>query len=105
VSGGGHRWFNRSTGRKKPVTIIIINMIKKEAENIFKYKDLTTKIHRMCYVRARAINFYCEVLIFENILSFFLDHIYYYYYYYYYYYCHRLFLTGTSVKPAVTPTT
>jgi hypothetical protein len=28
----------------------------------------------------------------------------YYYYYYYYYYCHRPFLPGTSLEPAVTPT-
>ena len=38
--------------------------------------------------------------------SLYITHAYYYYYYYYYYYfsCHRPFLPGTSLEPAVIPT-
>jgi hypothetical protein len=31
------------------------NLIKKEAENILKYKDLTIEIQRMCNIKTKSI--------------------------------------------------
>ena len=37
------------------ITIILINVIKKETEKILKYKDLTTEIQRMWNVKTKVI--------------------------------------------------
>jgi hypothetical protein len=37
------------------VVVVIRNVIKKEAQKILKYKDLTIEIQRMCNIKARVI--------------------------------------------------
>jgi hypothetical protein len=62
-----HRWFKRNTGKKRPVTRDDKtnnnnnnnngdrNMIKKEAENILKCKDLRVDMQHMWNVKTKVI--------------------------------------------------
>jgi hypothetical protein len=49
------------------------NVIKKEAEKILKYKDLTIEIQRMCSVKARVIPVIIGAT--ENILKSFRKYV------------------------------
>jgi hypothetical protein len=55
LSSGDHRWFKRSTRKKRPVTRDKTNntliIIKKEAKKVLKYKDLKKEIQCMWNVQ------------------------------------------------------